>query len=335
MKRKARGEDLDPGGDGRPRGHARLPRPRRRRPPDHRCAFAPAPSRAHRLDRALRALPRRRRRRRSSRSTRRAASAARPRRVARLRGGARARPSARWRGTSAGSCHLHTSNGQVNAVDRPRRLRPAHADDRAADRAVPVRRACRGSTRPSGATASSRRWRCLWLRPAPRPRRARATWRRPRRPSVIPEAGRRARQDPARDAQRRDGDAPGDAVRALLRQRRCDAALRAARGRLLRAHRRPRLRRARSGRTSSAALDWIDALRRPRRRRLRRVPAAVRRRAAPPGLEGLRRRRLPRRRHAGRGPIALCEVQGYVYAARRRRRRLWPRCSARPSARPS
>ena len=36
-----------------------------------------------------------------------------------------------------------------------------------------------------------------------------------------------------------------------------------------------------------------------------------------PGLEGLARLDLPRRRRARRGPIALCEVQGYVYAARR------------------
>ena len=34
-------------------------------------------------------------------------------------------------------------------------------------------------------------------------------------------------------------------------------------------------------------------------------------------LEGFARFHLPRRRHLGRGPIALCEVQGYVYAAKR------------------
>ena len=36
-----------------------------------------------------------------------------------------------------------------------------------------------------------------------------------------------------------------------------------------------------------------------------------------PGLEGFARRRVPRGRPTGGGPIALCEVQGYVYAARR------------------
>ena len=48
----------------------------------------------------------------------------------------------------------------------------------------------------------------------------------------------RARQDPARDARRRDGGAARGAVRAVLRQRRFDAAVRAAGRPLCRTHRR-------------------------------------------------------------------------------------------------
>ena len=47
-----------------------------------------------------------------------------------------------------------------------------------------------------------------------------------------------ARQDPARDARRRNGRVARGAVRAILRQRRCHAVVRSARGSLQRAHRR-------------------------------------------------------------------------------------------------
>ncbi len=50
--------------------------------------------------------------------------------------------------------------------------------------------------------------------------------------------GRGARQDPARNARRRDGRAARGAVCAILRQRRCDAAVRAAGRSLCRTHRR-------------------------------------------------------------------------------------------------
>ena len=67
-----------------------------------------------------------------------------------------------------------------------------------------------------------------------------------------------------------------------------------------------------------AALAWIDRYGDRDGDGFVEYQPAVGRRAGPSGLEGLRRRRLPRRRHARpTGPIALCEVQGYVYAARR------------------
>ena len=87
--------------------------------------------------------------------------------------------------------------------------------------------------------------------------------------------------------------------------------------RLLRAHRRPRRSSTSCGRTSQAALDWMRALRRSRRRRLRRVRRGSARPAwSSQGWKDSRRLGLPRRRHAWpSAPIALCEVQGYAYAA--------------------
>ena len=79
----------------------------------------------------------------------------------------------------------------------------------------------------------------LWLDPRSRA----ACWafsRRRRRRETDRRARRRAGQDPARDAQGRDGAARRGAVRPLLRQRRRDAAVRDAGRRVFRAHRRPR-----------------------------------------------------------------------------------------------
>ena len=55
--------------------------------------------------------------------------------------------------------------------------------------------------------------------------------------------------------------------------------------------------------------------RRSGRRWVRRVSTSRRHRPRAPGMEGLARCRVPRRRSPARAPIALCEIQGYVYAA--------------------
>ena len=94
---------------------------------------------------------------------------------------------------------------------------------------------------------------------------------------VDARARRRAGQDPARDARRRDGGAGRGPVRPLLRQRRRDAAVRDAGGGLLPAHRRPARSSRRSGRNVDARAGLDRPLRRPRRRRLRRVRARRRR----------------------------------------------------------
>ena len=86
-------------------------------------------------------------------------------------------------------------------------------------------------------------------RPDDRPRRA-APPRRLPGDGDRPRGGRRAGQDPARDALRRDGRAARGALRLLLRQRRFHAALRHARRRLSRPHRRRRRRCSSSGRIS-------------------------------------------------------------------------------------
>ena len=66
-----------------------------------------------------------------------------------------------------------------------------------------------------------------------------------------------------------------------------------------------------------AALAWIDDVRRHGRRRFRRVHG-LGARTDPAGVEGLARLGVPRRRRRSpTPPIALCEVQGYVYWARR------------------
>ena len=94
------------------------------------------------------------------------------------------------------------------------------------------------------------------------------------------EQRRRAGQDPARDARGRDGGAGRGAVRPLLRQRRRDAAVRHARRRVLRAHRRPANSSESIWPHVERALDVDRPLRRPRRRRLRRVRARRPRRPA-------------------------------------------------------
>ena len=130
----------------------------------------------------------------------------------------------------------------VRRLDPPGRVGPAHADVRTCRPAPIPMPASPGSTPRSAATASSPPCECLWLRPE-LARGVLAYLAATQATEVDPRAGRRAGQDPARDPQRRDGGARGDAVRPLLRQRRRHAAVRAAGRGLLRADRRPAVRR--------------------------------------------------------------------------------------------
>ena len=132
-------------------------------------------------------------------------------------------------------------------------------------------------------------------------------------------AGCPAGQDPSRDARRRDGGARRGAVRPLLRQLRCDAAVRDARPRLLPAHRRSRVHRPDlAEHRGRSRLDANE--RRPRRGRLHRLRAEERRRPDQPGMEGLARFHLPRRRDDGRGSDRVVRGAGLCLRGVARRR---------------
>ena len=133
--------------------------------------------------------------------------------------------------------------------------------------------------------------------------------------AVDARAGCRARQDPPRDPHRRDGHAQGNALRQVLRQRRCHASIRLAGRRVLRADRRLDGNRGRSGPISWR--HWIGS-----------TSMAI---STATGWSSTSGRRRGACLHQGwkdsddaichadgspaEGPIALCEVQGYVFAA--------------------
>ena len=204
-------------------------------------------------------------------------------------------------------------------MDRPVGLRPGDDDHRRRRRGRIRTRACPGTARRSGATASSRRWRCCGWRP--RSRAACSAYLAATQATAVGAgARRRARQDPARGARRRDGGAGRGAVRTLLRQRRRDAAVRDAGGgattgapatsRFLKSIA-PSIQRA---------LDWIERYGDADGDGFVEYARQTPHRAGPAGLEGLARLRVSRGRHAGRG-------------ADRARARCRPTCSA-PGRRP-
>ena len=128
-------------------------------------------------------------------------------------------------------------------------------------------------------------------------------------------AGRAARQDPARGARRRDGGAGRGSVRPLLRQRRRHAALRDAGGRLPAADRRPSSFIRELAPHVDRALAWIerdgDADGDGFVEYARQTSTGLVQQGWKDSHDSIF--------HAdgtlAEGPIALCEVQGYVYAA--------------------
>ena len=174
----------------------------------------------------------------------------------------------------------------------------------------------------------------LWLDPPIAARRACAASPPCRRPGGRSRVRRRARQDPARDARRRDGGAARGPVRAATTaasiRRRCSSCWPG----LCRAHRRLETVRASSGRTSKRALAWIDG---PGDRdgdgfvEYHRADAqtgsSTRAGRIPTTPSSTPTAAWPKDRSRS------AEVQGYVYAAQERAGALCAQRSAGPSAR--
>ena len=127
---------------------------------------------------------------------------------------------------------------------------------------------------------------------------------------------RRARKNPARDARRRDGGAARGAVRAILRQRRFDAAVRAAGRPLCRAHRRRgNAGRAVAGdRSRRCAGSTAPAI--PTATALSNISAPPSRGLANQGWKDSYDAIFHADGRLAEGYIALAEVQGYVFAGK-------------------
>ncbi len=128
------------------------------------------------------------------------------------------------------------------------------------------------------------------------------------------EPRRRARQDPARGAQVRDGGHARGAVRALLRQRRLDPAVRRAGRRLLAAHRRAGRSFAASGRTCRRR--WTGSTPAPTADGFVRYARRSSDGLVQQGWKDSHDSVFHADGRMAEPPIALCEVQGYVYEAR-------------------
>ena len=126
--------------------------------------------------------------------------------------------------------------------------------------------------------------------------------------------GRAARQDPARDARRRDGDARRGAVPALLRQRRFDAAVRAARRAYL--ERTGDWRRSSSCGRDRGGAAWIDGYGDADGDGFVEYYRATEQGLANQGWKDSHDAIFHADGRLAEGPIALAEVQGYVYAAK-------------------
>ena len=328
LRRERRGTLLEPRLE--QRGRAGLPRARRSGAPDT-PRLRSRPARPVGLARALR---------RACRS----AGHGGARRVRRLRARRRARDAAAVR---HGACGVGGAARGPAAGALPRRhlqrglqhlaaalgRGPAHADH-ATPRTGPTRTpACRGSARLFGRDGIITALETLWLDPRSGARRAAPSSPRPRPPRSI----RRATPSRARSCTRCArgemaalGEVPFGRYYGSVDATPLFVMLAGAyferTGDLGFVESHLAARRAR------ARLD--RPLRRPRRRRLRRVRAALRRTAwcSRAGRTRTTRSSTPTAALA-EGPIALCEVQGYVYAARARRRRARRARSATTTAR--
>ncbi len=243
---------------------------------------------------------------------------------------ARAEAQADLERSSAWSCHVRTSNGQINAwVNR------AVSDLHMLTTELPTGpypyAGVPWFNTPFGRDGIITALECLWLRPG-LARGVLAYLAATQATEFIPEQDAEPGKILHETRSGEMADPEGNALRPLLRQRRCHAAVRPAGGCLLRAHRRPGVRGiALAEHRGRASLD--RSLRRPGRRRLRRVSAAVGRWAGPPGLEGLAT--TPSSTPTARRPVAPspCVRSRATSTRPGGPRRSWPPSWDTPSAR--
>ena len=144
---------------------------------------------------------------------------------------ARAEAQADLEQYSTWSCHLRTSNGQINAwVNR------ARSDLHMMTTALPTGpypyAGVPWFNTPFGRDGIITALECLWLRPG-LAKGVLAYLASTQATEVIPEQDAEPGKILHESPERRDGGAEGNSLRPLLRQRRCNAAVRAARWRLL------------------------------------------------------------------------------------------------------
>ena len=314
MKRKAHGQRLAARSGRRPRS-PRLPRVGRRGAP-HADPIRAAAGLPHGLNRPFRPVA----------ST---AAGGRPSSVSiacerasgspampiAFRRGPLLRPRPIWNGTAPGPATSDTPNGQVNAW-----INRAASDLHMMTTELPTGpypyAGVPWFNTPFGRDGIITALECLWLRPG-LARGVLAYLAATQATEVIPEEDAEPGQNPPRNPQRRDGRAQGDALRPLLRQRRCHAVVRCSCRRVLRADRRPGVRgialaqrRGGTSAGSTATAIWT-------------ATASSSTSGGP--SHGLLHQGWKDSDDAifhadgspAQGPIALCEVQGYVYAARK------------------
>ena len=204
-------------------------------------------------------------------------------------------------------CHQRRSRRVAAPVD----LRPADDDHQDAGRSYPYAGVPWFST-PFGRDGILTAMEVLWI--APEIARGVLGFLAATQATETAGARRAAGEDPARGAGRRDGRPSRGAVRALLRQRRRHAALRDAGGGVPAPHRRRRLR-SHAGPHVDRALAWIERDGDADGDGFVEYARQTDKGLVQQGWKDAHDSVFHADGTLAEGPIALCEVQGYVYGA--------------------